>query len=126
MLALPVLSLLVVMLSKDTNNPRHLKNSGIQTKLLISRMGRHILRRSMTINLNNGVVVGTRVTEVVTSLIMLWGLPSALALIGLVVTVLTMAAAVAVVVATAMHILPLIHLHLTRNRFPTVTNPLYL
>lgn len=124
MLALPVLSLLVVMLSKDTNNPRHLRNSGIQTKLLISRMGRHILRRSMTINLNNGVVVGTRVTEVVTSLIMLWGLPSALALIGLVVTVLTMAAAVAV--ATAMHILPLIHLHLTRNRFPTVTNPLYL
>lgn len=122
MLALPALSLLMAMLFKDTNNPRHLKSLGIQAKPLINHTRRHILRRNMTINLNNGVVAGTRVTEVVTSLIMLWDLPSALVLIGLAAIVLTMLVAA----ATAIHTLLLIHLPLIRNHFHTVTNPLYL
>ncbi len=110
----------MVMLFRGINNPRRLKNMGIQAKLL-SHMGQHMLPSNMIISLRSGLVADTRVTEVVTSLIMLWDLPSALALIGLVDNPPMPAPA-----AMVLRILLLItRLHLTHSRLRTISSPLY-
>lgn len=114
----------MAILFKDTSNPRRLKNLGIRAKLLISHMERHMPRNSMIISLSSGVVADTRVTEVVTSLIMLWVLPSASVLIGLVVIVLLTAAAIAIHTPLPIHLH--LHLHLIHNRLPITTSLLSL
>ena len=122
---LPLLPLIrrTAMPSKGINSLSRLKNMGIRASL----PNNHIHLRMLSINSSmitspsSGVVVVIRVTEVVTSLIMLWVLLFALDSIGLVV-LLPMQA-----MATANNTPPLITSpSLSRNRPHTVVNPQYL
>ena len=121
---LPLLPLIrrTAMPSKGINSLSRLKNMGIRASL----PNNHIHLRMLSINSSmitspsSGVVVVIRVTEVVTSLIMLWAHPSALVLIGLVVTTPLMAAVMAIRIP---HLIT--RLHLIRSRH-TAASPLFL